>query len=825
VAALLAGFFSAAAFADSFAIVSHEVLGNLAPGNPAAAFEKPSASPGTELSFVAFGARFDFVLTRNDRLIANLGADDRAALAGIELLEGKLAGNDASWARLVRSANRVAGLVWDGSEIYSIGPAADVARHLAGPPADPGSLIIYRGSDVRGSFGDVLSEWHAATTATAALLTEFASQSSPIFDPAKQIDVGIVGDYEFVHADPATANARLLEIMSNVDAIFARNLGVYINVAAIELFPSEPDPFTTSTPQGLLQSLQNYKETTATLRDKGLAHLFTYRDIEEPPSSTNNTIGAAVRGSVCDVRTSVGVTQANFGALVNSLITAHEIGHNFGAPHDGEGGSVCAATPATFLMAPNVNYSSELSACSIEQMRPLLLGAVCLNDMPVADVSVTKASQSPNPVDVPLGGQGTLQARIASNGPTDALAVDIDVAASGIDLVRLQLIKQNAFTDTFEYTCSVAERRCHIPRFPAGKAVTVVAETAFPSLGAATLTFSARGANDANSANDFYQYALNVTPAVDVELLNGKLAPPKLRPLDVSLLTFDLINRSTIAATNTVVTVHFTNDLEIVNAASRGCTLLPSGLWSCAVGTIASLETKRVSIEFRARATATFNQVVFLSWASTERYLDPGSTAFAVDIVQKLADVSLVMTLPTLVAPGAGVDLVAKIENVGPDVAEGLEFVYSNNEGIRIESITASHGTCMSLGSWAVRCNVPALGLRQPVTVTMAGIASTNIRGYLQTAGITTTTPDPYADDNLVSNRFEVSNAPPPTPQPSQPQPPSGSGGSTSTGGGGGGGGGAMDPLLLLACLSILLRRQATSAGRRTQRAKPRQAE
>jgi hypothetical protein len=35
-----------------------------------------------------------------------------------------------------------------------------------------------------------------------------------------------------------------------------------------------------------------------------------------------------------------------------SGIAAHELGHNFNAPHDGEAGA-CATTAQTFLMAPD----------------------------------------------------------------------------------------------------------------------------------------------------------------------------------------------------------------------------------------------------------------------------------------------------------------------------------------------------------------------------------------------------------------------------------------------------------------------------------------
>jgi hypothetical protein len=72
---------------------------------------------------------------------------------------------------------------------------------------------------------------------------------------------------------------------------------------------------------------------------------------------------------------------------MSALIAAHELGHNFNAPHDGEAGA-CVATPQTFLMAPRVNFSSQFSSCSLEQIDAQIKTAQCLTPYEAPDVAV-----------------------------------------------------------------------------------------------------------------------------------------------------------------------------------------------------------------------------------------------------------------------------------------------------------------------------------------------------------------------------------------------------------------------------------------------------
>ena len=168
----------------------------------------------------------------------------------------------------------------------------------------------------------------------------------------------------------ANAETALLTRLNNVDGIFSEQLGVQITVAEVDVFTSSTDPFTSTAASTLLDELARYRADTAHQEAQGLTHLFTGRDLD------GSTVGVAFFGAVCATRSrfssrsfGAGLSQARAGnAVIDSLVAAHEIGHTFGAPHDGDANGACASTPTTFLMAPNINGSSRFSACSLGEM-------------------------------------------------------------------------------------------------------------------------------------------------------------------------------------------------------------------------------------------------------------------------------------------------------------------------------------------------------------------------------------------------------------------------------------------------------------------------
>ena len=75
--------------------------------------------------------------------------------------------------------------------------------------------------------------------------------------------------------------------------------------------------------------------------------------------------GHRVLGSVCNANFAASLSEGRLTPATDWLIAAHEIGHTFNAPHDGERGA-CASTPLNFIMAPSVNPANRtFSDCSV----------------------------------------------------------------------------------------------------------------------------------------------------------------------------------------------------------------------------------------------------------------------------------------------------------------------------------------------------------------------------------------------------------------------------------------------------------------------------
>lgn len=403
----------------------NDVTGGPAISESQARDAAPVVNPTTVVSFDALGRHFELALELNKSLIAKLGRKHRERInSTVTLYRGSLLGTDGSWARLTKIGNRLSGMIWDGQEILMLDPAGSLSGSVVERAKSNGATtVIYRLSDVDmgnamcGTEGDAdtLSEYQAL----GAELRELA-QALPL--ATSELDLAIIADPLFVQANSTNPDSAVLARMNIVDGIYSDQVGVHLHITEILKLTSNGVLMSTD-PSTLLGQMQTFATSTPGFTNPGLTHLFTGRDLN------GGVIGIAFLGVLCNRGFGVGLSQVTSTASTSAVLVAHELGHNFGAPHDNQSGSACASTPGTFIMNSFLISTDQFSQCSKDQMQPVLQRAQCLRPIsstPTADMRITLPV---NPItagiDVPFSYRIELQngGTGAAEGVTAAISV------------------------------------------------------------------------------------------------------------------------------------------------------------------------------------------------------------------------------------------------------------------------------------------------------------------------------------------------------------------------------------------------------------------
>lgn len=357
-----------------------------------AARQKTSARSLKRIEFNAYGRHYALSIEADQSFQG--ASHQKSTTNTLHLYRGSIDGLSSSWVRLATQGTDVHGMLWDGADLYVIAPALEVRDQLL-PPLDAASgTVIFKLADAL-----VPSEHSACATGNEAPMQRASDAYAAAMKEAQQnstngalpgsmhIEISTIADARYLerYGSIEEAHAGILLRMNNVDGIFSSQLGLQIKVPSVQIHDTDTDPLSNAaSPGALLEELAALRRRTTELRATGLTHLFTGRDLE------GATIGIGYLDAVCDARYGAALTEVGQrGAWYESLIAAHEIGHNFGAVHDGEAGKACASTPqGQFLMSPNVNSVDRFSECSQGLMQPRISRATCVTPLPPADVAV-----------------------------------------------------------------------------------------------------------------------------------------------------------------------------------------------------------------------------------------------------------------------------------------------------------------------------------------------------------------------------------------------------------------------------------------------------
>lgn len=565
-------------------------------------------SDSMSLQFDALGRRFDLELVTNDRITA--GLDPAIAASSIGVYRGRLAGKPNSWARIVMYAGQPSGVIWDGTEMFAIEAPGDsslladsaVVYRLADAHIVPGTMSC--GSDaLSGNAGTVLKGMLAASKTAIARGPGAVSE----------ITMTAIGDFEFTTAQGGdiAANAAITTRLNNVDGYFSEQVGVQLNLELVETHSNPNDPFgDTIEPDELLDELSLYREQSAVHNSRGLTHLYTGRNF------STNTVGIAWRGVLCESYFGAGLSEGRTGALNDSLIAAHEIGHNFNAEHDGEAGTPCEADTAPYIMSPSINGSQQFSDCSIGIMQAHAASASCVVALPTFDVSVTPVGQSAN---ILLGADTDFEYEISSNGT-------LTVSAVTADFTLPSTLTLNAVSTTIgSCTSGAGVVSCDLGDLVGLSSNTIILSTTPSSTGAGTVTAAVSTTDpDERPSNNQDALLLTVDPAVDLGVSTPSTAAVFIN--DSATVNATLNNFSTLDATNVTLSISLESGIQATAASwSIGTCTVAAQQIDCQANTFLAQTASTLSVT--ATGITNGDKDVTVVLASAEAEANPGDNS------------------------------------------------------------------------------------------------------------------------------------------------------------------------------------------------------
>lgn len=174
------------------------------------------------------------------------------------------------------------------------------------------------------------------------------------------LEIATEADYEYYQAfgnDASKALSRIRNIMNLVEGVYTSPFDVKFIIRYQQIWTTNTDPYTGDTLQGILPQFTNWWNANRTNITRDETHLFSGRTL------SNSTVGYAWIGVVCNASVYYS-TVGNYSPVTNATVnlSAHEIGHNFGAGHD----STCNGNN---IMCPNIqNGIPQWSSQSINEI-------------------------------------------------------------------------------------------------------------------------------------------------------------------------------------------------------------------------------------------------------------------------------------------------------------------------------------------------------------------------------------------------------------------------------------------------------------------------
>ncbi|MFN2512780.1 MAG: M12 family metallo-peptidase [Pyrinomonadaceae bacterium] len=301
--------------------------------------------------------------------------------APVRTYKGPVRGIEGAQARFTIDEGTLEGIIITRDGLYFL----EAARSLS-PAAAATDFVFYSAASVKhernGECGVTLAQKVEAEAARvqATPVAATGPAQAEVFTPAFEVDIATEADFEYFTAKGADVNAtnnEILGIMNQVDGIYGAQIGLRFRVVFSRVWTTADDPYAATEPAAALTELRtSYNgNPPPNLPSHDIVHLWTGRDLD------GATVGISYRiGFECPATGyGYGISQDVPGNRAS--LTAHEIGHNFGASHPSDAEPECEGTIMDPSMPPStdfcqvsrnqiINHAVENSACLTQKVAP-----------------------------------------------------------------------------------------------------------------------------------------------------------------------------------------------------------------------------------------------------------------------------------------------------------------------------------------------------------------------------------------------------------------------------------------------------------------------
>jgi hypothetical protein len=509
----------------------------------------------------------------------------------------------------------------------------------------------------------------------------------------RQIEISMIGDSDFAASHSDDPTAAMLARLNIVEGIFSEQLGLLVLATDLRVMPVDDDPFTSTNATSLLEQLGRYREATAAVRARGLAHLMTGKNLD------GTTAGIAYLDAACGGSRGVSLSSQSYGTTISALIMAHELGHNFGAPHDGEAGGACADSAGGHIMSPVVSGFATFSQCSRSVMQLALTTASCVTRADFADAALATDTAS-RTVDGGLSFELPWTIRSGGTTPVQDVVFTVSLpegAGLAIDAISAE-----------DGSCSVTgtTASCSFGGLATGtqRAVRLTAR------GLVAGNVSARGrvtaSNDQLMSNNSREVAITVVSGVDAAVTLAAESPEVA--LGESLQIFaDVSSLRALPLREAVISLNLNQLVTSASMPGANCVVRSYSV-TCTLGELPGGDTRRLTVMTNTVAAGPLYATASVTAAGDGDLTNNSSTARA--WVQTERDVELTAGPASVeLAVGDVYELPLMVRSRGPQATAAVTLLVSlPSAGVTVEVIDSEGAPCSRDGV-SLRCELGVL--------------------------------------------------------------------------------------------------------------------